>query len=85
MAKVVLRKTCQYCKFAENLKQKIYSSNKSFVKTKLICDNKENENDLKHGFMRNMTYINGYCELFEWSQKKNYNAVLNFYSNMKLE
>jgi len=83
MAKVVLRKTCQYCKFAECLKQKAYSGNTAFAKTKLLCTNEKNEDDLKHGFVRNMTYINGYCDLFEWSQKKNYNSVLNFYQNME--
>ena len=85
MAKVVLRKTCQYCKFAECLKQKFGSHSATFAKTKLLCTNEKNEDDLKHGFIRNMTYINGYCDLFEWSQRKNYNSVLNFYQNMKRE
>lgn len=83
MAQVILRGCCKFCAFSRHFK-----AYKSITKkTKLICNNKDNLDNLKT-FIKGidgMTHENGFCEHFKWGDKKKRNLILRTFNNMKEE
>jgi len=75
MAKVILRGCCKFCAFAKHFK----AWGSVTKKTKLICSNKDNVENLKSFYIDGMTHENGFCEDFQWGDKKNRNIILSFF------
>jgi hypothetical protein len=81
MAQVILRGCCKFCQFSRHFE----AYGRVTKKTKLICSHKDNIDDLRTFIIDGMTHENGFCENFEWGDKKNRHLILSAFDNMKEE
>jgi len=81
MAQIILRGCCKFCESSRHFKA--YGDVRK--KTKLLCSHKDNVDDLKPSIIDGITHENGFCENFEWGDKKKTNLILGTFDNIKKE